>query len=271
MPRPGTTNWRPFPPQTREVQFDEKWAFVGKKQQNCRPDDPADDHHGDHWDHVAFDPEHKLVVSLITGKRTKKHTAAVVADFHRRTGGRMMRLITSDEYKPYKDALRRTYGEKRPRRRRFRRGRKPLPRWTAPKDLLYVTVHKHRRKGRVVRVSTHVIFGTAAQLQTALAQSPCSTKPNIAFVERYNATDRHRVSRKVRKSYRFSKDWNLHVWATWLATGTYNFCWPVRTLRMARPDGTDQDRTPAMSAGLTDHVWQLSEWLAHPVKFHLVT
>jgi hypothetical protein len=53
------------------VQFDEKWGFVGKKEKRCRADDPADRRCGDNWDHVAFDPEHKLVVSLVPGKRTR--------------------------------------------------------------------------------------------------------------------------------------------------------------------------------------------------------
>jgi hypothetical protein len=50
-----TSSWL-FPPRTREVQFDEKWAFVGKKQKNCDPNDPDDDQCGDYWDFVAFDP-----------------------------------------------------------------------------------------------------------------------------------------------------------------------------------------------------------------------
>jgi hypothetical protein len=45
-----------FPPRTCEIQFDEKWAFVGKKPKNCDPLDPADDPKGDYWDPGAFDP-----------------------------------------------------------------------------------------------------------------------------------------------------------------------------------------------------------------------
>jgi len=44
-----------FPPQTREVQFDEKWAFVGKKEKHCDPENPDDAACGDNWDHVALD------------------------------------------------------------------------------------------------------------------------------------------------------------------------------------------------------------------------
>jgi len=92
-----TRLWR-FPPQTREVQFDEKWAFVGKKQKHCDPDDPADTERGDNWDHVAFDPTHRLVLSVVPGKRTAAQTEALVKDVHARTAGRMMDLLVSDEY-----------------------------------------------------------------------------------------------------------------------------------------------------------------------------
>ena len=95
---------------TSEVQLDEKWSFVGKKAENCDPDDPADDHLGDWWDHVAYDPEHRLVVCVEPGARVGESVEAVVEDFKRRTGGRPMRLITSDEHRPYKEAILRAYG-----------------------------------------------------------------------------------------------------------------------------------------------------------------
>src|ERR1700684_1243896 len=69
MPTTLTTSSWLFPPRTREVQFDEKWSFVNKKQKNCDPNNPADDHKGDWWDHVAFDPEHKLVLAVVPGAR----------------------------------------------------------------------------------------------------------------------------------------------------------------------------------------------------------
>ena len=87
MPPTSTTNWSPLPPRTREAQFDEKWAFVAKKEKPCDPDDPADARKGDHWDHVALDPEHRLVVCVVPGKRTAENTGALVRDFHRRTSG----------------------------------------------------------------------------------------------------------------------------------------------------------------------------------------
>jgi hypothetical protein len=87
------------------VQFDEKWAFVGKKEKHCDPEDPADAKQGDNWDHLALDPEHRLVVSVIPGKRSAENGETVVQDFKARTGGRLMNLITSDEYPAYKAAI----------------------------------------------------------------------------------------------------------------------------------------------------------------------
>jgi len=87
------------------VQFDEKWAFVGKKQKHCDPNDAADTEQGDNWDHVAFDPAHRLVLSVVPGKRTAAKTEALVKDVHTRTGERMLDLLVSDEYPAYKPAI----------------------------------------------------------------------------------------------------------------------------------------------------------------------
>ena len=99
MAKRSTTNWSLFPPETTEVQLDEKWAFVGKKEANCEPDEKDQ---GDNSDHVAFDPVHRFIVSFVPGKRTKANVDRLVEDFACRTEGRLMDLITSDEHKPYK-------------------------------------------------------------------------------------------------------------------------------------------------------------------------
>ena len=83
---------------------------MGKKQENCDPKNSADDNKGDYWDHIALDPEHRLVVSVEPGARVGESVEAVVADFKRRTEDRPMRLITSDEHRPYKDAILQAYG-----------------------------------------------------------------------------------------------------------------------------------------------------------------
>ena len=109
-----------------------------------------------------------------------------------------------------------------------------------------------------------MVWGELAAVQAALERSHVSRQINTAFLERYHATDRHRNARKRRKSYCFSKDWDLHNAATYFTMYSYNFCWPVRTLRVRGTDSRWHLRTPAMTAGLADHVWSLTEWLTFP-------
>jgi IS1 family transposase len=265
MPARCTTSWWRFPPRTREVQFDEKWSFVGKKEKHCDPADPDDAKQGDNWDHVALDPEHRLVVSVVPGKRTAEKVEALVEEFKNRTGGRPMNLITSDEYKPYKRAILKAYGERVVPQRTGKPGRPKAPYHEPSPGLKYATVHKTRKKGRVVKIDFRVVFGTVAAVMAALQASAVSSKINTAFVERHNGTDRNRNGRKVRKTYCFSKDWDIHDAVTYFTMYTYNFCWPVRTLRQRGPDNRWLPQTPAMAAGLTHHVWSLSEWITFPV------
>lgn len=258
------TSWWAFPPSTREVQCDEKWAFVDKKQKHCRDDDPADAQRGDNWDHVAFDPQSRLVLSVVPGKRTAENTQRLVEDFKARTGDQMLDLITTDDYPAYGTAILNAYGEMVVPPRTGRPGRPRAPYLAPPPELNYATVHKTRRKGRVVQIDLRVVFGKPEAVQAALERSTVSRTINTAFIERHNATDRHRNARKTRKSYRFSKDWDVHNAATYFTMYSYNFCWPVRTLRVRGGDNRWQPRTPAMMADLADHVWSLTEWLTFP-------
>ena len=232
---------------------------MGKKQENCDPDDPADAQKGDWWDHKAYDPEHRLVVCVVPGARNSENAEEVVAQFKRRTGGRDMNLITSDEHRPYKEAILQAYGVEATTTPSGLPVRAPHK--VAPPALCYATVHKSRRLGRVVEIVVRLVFGTAALLAAALKASGVSRAVNVSFLERQHLTDRHRNARKRRKTYCFSKSWEAHEAATYFTLYSYNFCWPVRTLRVRSPDGSWQERTPAMAAGLTDHVWSLGEWL----------
>jgi hypothetical protein len=256
-------SWWLFPPQTKEAQFDEKWAFVGKKEKHCDPTCPADTRQGDQWDHVGYDPEHRLVLTVVPGKRTAENVRAAVDEVKERTGGRPLDLITSDEYAPYREAILAAYGTVVTPPRTGKRGRPKASYRVPPEDLRYATVHKTRRKGRVVKVEQRVVFGDPEAVKAALKRSAVSRVVNTAFVERPNGTDRNRNARKVRKTYCFSKDWDVHASVTYFTMYGYNFNWSVRTLRQ-RIGGRWHPRTPAMAAGLTDHVWSLSEWLTFP-------
>ena len=237
---------------------------MGKKEKNCDPDDPDDAQQGDNWDHVAFDPGQRLVVSVVPGKRTSEKVRQLLNDFKERTAGRLMNLITTDEYPVYETEILEAYGETVVPERTGKPGRPQQPYKIPPAGLQYATVHKTREKGRVTKIDSRVIFGTVATVMAALALSTVSTAINTAFVERHNGTDRNRNGRKVRKTYCFSKDWQVHQAVTYFTMYTYNFCWPVRTLRVQGADGAWEERTPAMIAGLADHVWSLTEWLTYP-------
>jgi hypothetical protein len=207
-------------------------------------------------------------VSVVPGKRTRENTRKLVDDFQRRTRGRFMNRMTSDEYPAYRTAILHAYGMPVVPARTGRPGRPPKPSRVAPRQLRYATVHQTRRQGRVVQIEMRVIFGFLAVILLALTGSRVSRSVNTSFVERHHGTDRNRNRRKVRKRYGFSKDWVIHEAVTYVTMDSYHFCWPVRTLRVRNAEGRWQPRTPAMEAGLTDHVWSREEWLAFPAVQH---
>jgi hypothetical protein len=139
-----------------------------------------------------------------------------------------------------------------------------IPRREIPAGLKYATVHKQRKEGRVVAIVTAVVMGTWAAVSGALERSNASRTINTSFVERHHLTDRHHNARKSRRTYRFSKDWRMHEAMTYFTMYSYNFCWPVRTLGERDGEGPWRRRTPAMAAGLADHVWSLKEWMNRP-------
>jgi hypothetical protein len=266
MPTTLTTSSWLFPPQTREVQLDEAWSFVGKKQANCDPADPADDHKGDWWDHVAYDPEHKLVLAVVPGARVGECAQEVVEEVKDRLGDQPPGLFTSDEHAAYESALVTAFSEAEPTPEGPRRPGRPRvsPRRRPAAGLAYATVRKERKGGRVVSLRRSVVWGDERAVEGVLKASVCSRTINTSFVERRHATDRGQNARKSRWTYRFSKAWEVHEAMTYFTAYRYNFCWPVRTLRTQGEDGRWRQRTPAMAAGLADHVWSLEEWISFP-------
>lgn len=258
-----TSSWL-FPPQTRELQFDEKWSFVGKKEKHGDPNNPADARQGDNWDHVALDAEHRLVINVVPGKRSAANVEASVQDAKKRMGGRVPNLIATDEFRAYPQAIVNAWGNTVTPPHTGKPGRPQAPYRVPSPELKYATVPKTRVKGRVVKVEPRVIFGTELAVMEALKKSQVSRSINTAFIERQNGTDRNRNGRKVRKTYCFSKDWDIHESVTYFTMDSDNFCWPVRTLSQRNADGHWQDWTPAMAAGLTNHLWSLAEYLKTP-------
>jgi hypothetical protein len=213
---------------------------------------------------VAYDPEHRLVLAVVPGARTIENAEAIVAEAKQRLA-EPPRLITSDEYAAYESAIEAVFAEPVEEPPVRKPGRPSiLPERRLPEELTYATVHKEREKNRVVAVEQTVVVGTEAQVERALGASTVSQSINTSFVERQHATDRGQNARKARKTYRFSKDWRAHEAMTYFTLYRYNFCWAVRTLRQKGADGRWRQRTPAMAAGLANHVWSLWEWITFP-------
>jgi hypothetical protein len=137
MPGSCTTSSWLFPPRTREVQLDEKWSYVSKKQEHCDPSNPADDQRGDWWDHVAYDPEHKLALCVVPGARGAEGAEAVVMDVYCRTEARDLHF-TSDAYPVYEEAIRRVYGREVTTTPTGRPVRRMVPERVPPPGLTYV-------------------------------------------------------------------------------------------------------------------------------------
>ncbi len=228
------------------MQCDEKWAVVGKKDKPCDPADPADAQQGDNWDHVALDPEHRLVVSVVPGQRTADKVEKLVQDCKHRTAGRSRNLISSAAYPASKSAIRDAYGTAVVPPRTGKPGRPTAPYKVAPPEWHYATVHKTREKGRVLKVDCRVVFGPAVAGLAALAQALVSKAINPAFIERHNGTDRNRNARKVRKSYCFAKNWDVHEAVTYFTLYSYNFGW-------ASADTASESRRRTMAAAYARH------------------
>jgi len=196
---------------------------------------------------------------VLVGKRLLDNAVLLLQDVRGRLAG-PPELITSDEWPGYPDAIAQAFGQEVTPPRTGRPGRPAGPRVEVPGGLCHATVHKTRECGRVVRVETRVARGTAAEVEAALAGGEVS----VSYLERQNGTDRHRNARKGRKTYRFSELLGMQEALTDFTMYSYNFCWPVRTLRQRTGARRYRQRTPATAAGLADHVWSLREWITFP-------
>jgi hypothetical protein len=156
-----------------------------------------------------------------------------------------------------------------------KRGPKPKPKLLPPSHLHYAQVVKRRKGGRVVKVTTKIIFGTEEAVRHRLAVSPVSQTINTSFVERNNLTCRQCNGRLSRKVLSFSKDLTWLEKHLWLSLAYYHFVLPHESLRrrLPQPQATRgsgspkkwQAVTPAMAAGLTDHMWTMEELLSYRV------
>jgi hypothetical protein len=202
---------------------------------------------------------------VIPKARTGENTDAIVGKISQQLGGNPPELMTSYKCAPYTTAIENAFSEPvaAPRGRKLGRPR-ILPKRRVPDDEIYATVHRHRENNRVIAVEQRQTFGSPQGLEEVLGESVANHRVITSFIERQIGTDRGRTARKSRKTYRFSKDWQVHEAMTYLTMYSYNFGWSVRTLRVKDEDRRWRERSPAMAAGLTDHVWTWREWFGRP-------
>ena len=119
----------------------------------------------------------------------------------------------------------------------------------------------------MVSITTKVIFGKEEEIKRLLEASPVSNSVNTSFIERNNLTLRQHSRRLGRKSNGFSKDIRKLGVQLYLALGYYHFAKEHFGLRQESKDNGKKwvQRTPALAAGITDHIWSTRELLTYRV------
>jgi IS1 family transposase/transposase-like protein len=269
--------WQQLP--LRECQLDELGSFVHTKDEHLAWAKTYHDTYGDAWVWVAFAPEWRLVVAFVVGKRTQADANLLLERVAHVTTD-LIPFFTSDQLPEYRTALLHVYGRWYQPPRCGTRGPHPQPRRVPHKELRYAQVVKTRERGRVVAVDHHVVFGDVQGIATLLASLPTSATINTSFVERENLALRQHNRRLTRKTNAFSQELPWLEKQLWLSLAYTHLVLPHDSLGQALPmveptRGTGsprrwQPRTPAMAAGLTDHVWTTDELLSYRVPARFV-
>jgi hypothetical protein len=204
-------------------------------------------------------------VTHLSHERSEAEATAFLAAFKARTDGRAP-LFTSEKLPAYVAALIANYSTPEPPPAQRGRGRpRRTPRRVLDAQLLYAQVDKRREQGRVVEVRRRIIFGARDIITKVLG----GHQINTAYVERDNLTSRQSNGRLVRKTLSHSKKSSFLRRHLELEDAVFNFVRPHQALRIAVPPPTPgrkwQQRSPAMTAGLTDHIWSLEELLSYRV------
>ena len=167
-------------------------------------------------------------------------------------------LIATDGWAAYPGSIQRAFREKV--KATAGRGRACLQIW--PK-LRIATVIKRTEKKRVVEVTRRMTRGTFKQADKLLQASRGGSVLNTAFIERFNGTMRERLASLTRKCRHAARRLEPLQTGMYLIGCCYNFCCPHHELSKAKHAG--HACTPAMAAGLTDHIWSVSELLRYKV------
>src|SRR5262252_6511525 len=225
------------------------------------------------WVWTAMDPDSKLLLVIDVGTRTLAMAQRVVHQVVQRLAPGCVPLCLTDGLKAYSTAFLTHFGQWIQPARRRDKGPLPKPRWVPVPALLYAQMVKSYRRRRIVGVKHRVVFGTRLAIEQVLAR--CGWTINTAFVERLNLDIRQRVAVIGRRVNTLCQGEAGLRDQLILFQVYHNFVVPHASLRqpLLVPEVTNsrgtakvwRPRTPAMAAGVTDHVWSLTEVLFYRV------
>jgi IS1 family transposase/transposase-like protein len=243
-----------------QVQMDELYALLAGmrgedgERQSC-------------WVWVAMDPLTKLWLNTAVGDRSLEMAQCLVHGVVSLLAPGVVPMFLTDQFSAYTKALLGHFGHWVDKV--SEKSGRILQRWMPLERLRYAQVKKQRRRRKIVAVTTQVVFGSKEAIKSALAA--VGHKINTAFVERLNRTLRAHVPGLGRREEGLAKSKQGLLRRLRLVMGYYNLCLPHLSLREALPqpvptkgNGSPKKwlpRTPAMAAGLTDHVWTIGEFL----------
>jgi len=208
----------------RRLQCDEIWNFVGAKARNVTPKQKADGW-GDTWTWTAIDADTKLCVSYLVGGRNAGWAYEFMQDCADRIKGRVQ--ITTDGHRSYLEAVEGAFGMECD----YAQLQKI---YGAPTD----ADQRRYSPAKCIGSDMKIVSG-----------NPDPKHVSTSFVERQNLSMRMSIRRFTRLTNAFSKKVENHAAAVTIWFMYYNFCRVHQTLRV----------TPAMEAGIADHVWSLDE------------
>ena len=212
----------------KRLQCDEIWSFCYGKDKNVPADLRGKFGFGDVWTWIAIDADTKLVPCWRIGGRNAWHAQHFMYDLASRLANRVQ--LTTDGHRVYLQAVEQAFGN----------------------DIDYamlVKLYSTDRAGGEVRYSPADFVSCRS---IPLVGEPNPRRVSTSFAERQNLTMRMKMRRFTRLTNAFSKKVDNHRWAIALHFMHYNFCRIHQTLRV----------TPAMEAGVADHVWALEELVA---------
>jgi IS1 family transposase len=205
------------------AQCDEVWSFIYAKQKNVTAEQ-MEAGAGDCWTWTAIDADSKLIISYMLGDRGAGTAQAFMQDVASRISNRIQ--LTTDGHRVYADAVEQAFGSE-------------------VDYAMLVKIYGASNDGES-RYSPATCIGCRTGV---LAGNPDPKYISTSYVERQNLSMRMGMRRFTRLTNGFSKKFENHAHQVALYFFHYNFCRVHKTLRV----------TPAMEAGLTDHVWSLEE------------